>query len=171
MDQGTFKIRKDFLQPFFAMVALLAVLLLLSLWKGQPWEKILLAVSFIGTLLVAIEAAARSITVTPDGLAIKKFFRKKEVAWPTMTHLAIVTLNRKIYFLLTTTKGFYFFSNMFENHALLIRSIADRLDIEKVEAEVRNYLENPVERRSLIVICWVIVCIIAAFIVLKLLMP
>ena len=88
-----------------------------------------------------------------------------------MTHLAIVTLNRKIYFLLTTTKGFYFFSNMFENHALLIRSIADRLDIEKVEVEVRNYLENPVERRSLIVICWVTVCIIAAFIVLKLLMP
>jgi len=45
----------------------------------------------------------------------------------------------------------------------------DKLDIEKVEVEVRNYLENPVERRSLIVICWVSVVIIAAFIVLKLL--
>ena len=83
--------------------------------------------------------------------------------------ISLVVVNRKIYFLLTTTKGFHFFSNMFENHALLIRSIVDKLDIEKVEVEVRNYLENPVERRSLIVICWVSVVIIAAFIVLKLL--
>ena len=76
---------------------------------------------------------------------------------------------KKTYFLLTTTKGFYFFSNLFENHALLIRSIMDKLDDEKVEIEVRNYLDHPSERRSLIVICWLIVLIIIAFIVLKLL--
>ena len=169
MDQGTFKIKRAFLRPFLTMVALLGVLLILSLWQGQPWEKILLTTSFAGTLIVGIEALKREITVTKDGLKIKKFFRQKEVAWLTMTHLAIVTLNRKTYFLLTTTKGFHFFSNMFENHALLIRSIVDKLDIEKVEVEVRDYLENPVERRSLIVICWVSVIIIAAFIVLKLL--
>ena len=169
MDQGTFKIKRAFLLPFFILVALLGVLLLLSLWNGQPWEKILLTVSFAGTLLIGIEAARREIAVTQNGLKIKKFFREKEIAWPTMTHLAIVSLNKKTYFLLTTTKGFHFFSNMFENHALLIRSIVDKLDTEKVEVEVRNYLENPVERRSLIVICWVTVLIIAAFIVLKLL--
>ena len=169
MDRGTFKIKRTFLLPFFAMIALLGVLLLLSLWKGQPWEKILLAVSFFGTLLVGIEAAARSIIVSPDGLKIKKFFRAKEIAWPTMTHLAVLNLNKKTYFLLTTTKGFHFFSNMFENHALLIRSIVDKLDIEKVEVEVRNYLENPLERRSLIVICWGTVIILAVFIILKLL--
>ena len=57
---------------------------------------------------------------------------------------------------------------MFENHSLLIRSIVDKLDIEKVEIEVRNYLEHPIERRSLIVICWLTVVIIMAFIILKL---
>jgi hypothetical protein len=169
MDQNIFKIKRAFIVPFIAIVALLCLLLILSLFKGQTWEKIVLAVSFAGTLLVGIEAAKREIIVTKDDLKIKKFFRTKNFTWPEITHLGIVNLNKKVYFLLTTTKGFYYFSNMFENHALLIRSIMDKLDNEKVEIEVNNYLEHPVERRSLIVICWVTVLIIIAFIVVKLL--
>jgi len=169
MEQNIFKIKRAFLVPFIAIVALLCLLLILSLFQGQTWEKIILAVSFAGTLLVGIEAAKREIIVTKDGLKIKKFFRTKDFTWPEITHLAVVDLSNKAYFLLTTTKGFYFFSNMLENHSLLIRSIMDKLDNEKVEIEVRNYLEHPVERRSLIVICWLTVLIIIAFIVLKLL--
>jgi len=45
----------------------------------------------------------------------------------------------------------------------------DKLNNEKIEIEVKNYLENPVEQRSLIVMCWFGVLIIAAFIILKLL--
>jgi len=169
MDQNIFKIKRDFLVPFIAIVALLCLLLIISLFKGQIWEKIILAVSFTGTLLVAIEAAKREIIVTGDGLKIKKFFRTKDFTWSEITHLAVINLNKKAYFLLTTTKGFYFFSNMFENHPLLIRSIMDKLDVEKVEIEVKNYLEHPVERRSITVICWLTVLIAIAFIVLKLL--
>lgn len=169
MEQSVFKIKKAFLVPFIMLVCLLGLLLLLSLFKGQSWEKIILGISFAGTLLIGIEAVNREIAVTPNGLNIKKFFRAKHVTWPDMTHLAIVELNKKAYFLLTTTKGFYFFSNMFDKHALLIRSIVDKLDIEKVELEVKNYLEHPSERLSLVVICWVTVCIIIAFIILKLL--
>ena len=132
-------------------------------------EKIILAVSFACTLLVGIEAAKREIIITENGLKIKKFFRTKGFVWPEITHLAVVDLRNKAYFLLTTTKGFYFFSNMFENHALLIHSIMDKLDTEKVEIEVKNYLEHPVEWRSLIVICWLTMLIIIAFIILKLL--
>ena len=58
---------------------------------------------------------------------------------------------------------------MYENHPLLIRSIVDSLEPEKVEVEVRNYLERPLERHSLIIICWITAIIIAAFIILKLL--
>ena len=170
MDQNVFKIRRAFLLPFSMIVVLLCLLLLLSLSKGQPLEKIILAVSFAGTLLVEIEAAERKIIVTPDGLKIKKFFRVTDLVWPKVTHLGILNLNKKAYFLLTTTKGFYFFSNMYENHALLIRSIVDKLDVEKVEVEVKNYLENPLEWRSIIVICWLVVLIIIAFIIQKLLL-
>lgn len=169
MEPSTFKIKRTFLVPFITIIGLLGLLLLLSFFKGQSWEKIVLAASFAGTLFVGIEAAKREIIVTQNSLKITKFFRVKDITWPEVTHLAVVDLNKKAYFLLTTTKGFYFFSNMFENHALLIRSIVDKLDAEKVEIEVKNYLEHPIERLSLIIICWLTVLIIIAFIILKLL--
>jgi hypothetical protein len=168
MEPAIFRIKRSFLVPFITMVVLLCLLFLFSLFRGQIVEKIVLAVFFTGTLLVGIEATKREIIVTKDGLKIKKFFRTKDFVWPEITHLGIVDLRKKTYFLLTTTKGFYFFSNLFENHALLIRSIMDKLENEKVEIEVRNYLDHPSEQLSLIVICWVIVLIIIAFIILKL---
>jgi hypothetical protein len=169
MEQKIFKIRRAFLAPFIIIVALLFFLFLLSFFKGQTWEEIILAVSFIITLLVGIEAAKREITVTKDGLKINKFFRVKEFIWPEITRLEVVDMRSKVYFLLTTTKGFYFFSNLFENHALLIRSLMENLGDEKVEMEIKNYLDHPVEKRSLVVMCWLTVLIIIAFIILKLL--
>ena len=77
-------------------------------------------------------------------------------------------MRNKAYFLLTTTKGFYIFSNLLENHASLIRFLLDKLGQEKVEVEVTNYLEHPIERRSLIVMSWVAVIVISIIIILKL---
>jgi lysylphosphatidylglycerol synthetase-like protein (DUF2156 family) len=170
MAQNIFKIKRAFLVPFITIVVLLLFLFLLSLFRGQLWEKIVLAVSFASTLFIAIEATRRKIVVTDEGLKIEKFFRIKEFVWTEMMHLDVVNLRNKIYFLLTTTKGFYFFSNLLENHALLIRSLVDKLGNERVETEVNNYLDHPVERRSLIVMCWFAVLIITAFIILKLLL-
>ena len=168
MESNIFKIRRAFIIPFLAITSLLFVLMVLSFFKGQAWESIFLVIAFMGTLLVGIEAAKREIGVSAAGLRMKKFFRIKEFAWPEITHLGIVELRNKAFFLLTTTKGFYFFSNMYENHPLLIRSIMDMLQPERVEIEVRNYLDHPVERHSLIVICWVTVAVIMALIILKL---
>ena len=102
-----------------------------------------------------------------QGLKIKNIFRSKEFGWMEITHLAVVVLKKKVYFLLTTTKGFYIFSNLFENHASLVSSIMDRLDEEKVEVEVKKYLDHPLERLSLIVMSWVAVVIIIGVIILK----
>jgi len=168
MEQNIFKIKKAFIVPFITIAVLLFVLMILAFLNGQPWEKIVLVFSFAGTLIVGIEAAKREIIVTQDALSIRKFFRQKDIRWSDITQLAVVALNKKVYFLLTTTGGFYFFSNMYENHSLLIRSIVDKLDIERVEVEVKDYLEHPLERRSLIVISWMTVLIVAAFIFLKL---
>jgi hypothetical protein len=168
MEQNIFKIKQAFLVPFNTIVVLLFFLFLLSLFRGQMWEKIVLAVSFASTLMIAIEATKRKIIITNEGLKIEKFFRTKEFVWTEITHLDVVNLRNKIYFLLTTTKGFYFFSNLLENHALLIRSLVDKLGNERVEMEVKNYLDHPVERRSLIVMCWFAVLISTAFIILKL---
>jgi len=169
MTQTTFKIKKAFLIPFIIIVVLTFLLFLSSLFKGQMLEKFILAISFVITLFIAVESMKRKITVTNNGFKIEKFFRTKEFTWAELTQLGVVILRNKVYFILTTIKGFYFFSNLIENHALLIRAIVDKLDNERVEIEIKNYLENPVEQSSLIVMCWFGVVIITAFIILKLL--
>jgi hypothetical protein len=117
---------------------------------------------------VGVETSRRKVIINEQGIKIKKFFRVKEFVWAEVTHLGVVAMKKKVYFLLTTTKGFYIISNLLENHALLIRSLVDKLGEGKVEVEVINYLDNPLERLSLIVMSWVAVLVIAAVIISKL---
>jgi hypothetical protein len=163
-----YKIKRAFLIPFSIATLLLFLLLGISLITGQAWEKIILTVLCVSMLAVVIEAARREIIVSEDGLQIKKFFRVKSFIWPYINHLAVVIIKNKIYFLLTTNYGFYIFSNLWENHALLVRSLLDKLGQEKVETEIINYLEHPIERRSLIVMSWIAVIIVSVIIILKL---
>lgn len=163
-----YKIKKAFITPFSLAVALLAVLLALSLWSGPSWERIIVAILLAATLVIAIEARSRYLSVSEDGLSIKKFFRVKNFSWAEITHLGIVVLRNKVFFLLTTTKGFYMFSNLLQDHPLLIRYLTEKLGAEKVEVEVNNYLEKPIERTSLIVLTWVAVIIVISIILTKL---
>jgi hypothetical protein len=166
--QNIYKIKRAFIIPFRVITLLLFLLLLLSLITGQLWEKVILAILCVILLAVNIEASEREIIGSEQGLKIKKFFRVKSFTWPEITHLAIVVMKNKVYFLLTTTKGFYIFSNLWENHALLIRFLLDKLGQEKVEVEISNYLERPIERRSLFVMSWVAAIVISIIIILKL---
>jgi hypothetical protein len=163
-----YKIKKAFLVPFIIVVVLLLALLALSLFRGQSWEQILIAVLCVITLVIAVEALEREVTVSEDGLRIKKFFRAKYFAWAEITHLGVVIMRNKAYFLLTTTRGFYMLSNLLQDHTLLIRHLADKLGDEKVEAEVKSYLADPIERTSLIVLTWIALIIIIAIILTKL---
>ena len=167
--QSIYKIKRAFLVPFSVLVFLLFVLLVLSLIAGQTWEKIILAVIFISSLAIGVEAARREILVNEEGLTLKKFFRMKNFTWMEITHLGVVVMKNKAYFLLTTTNGFHIFSNLFGKHTSLIRFLRDKLGQEKAEVEVTNYLEHPMERLSLIVMSWVAVIIISIIIALKLL--
>jgi len=168
--QNIYKIKRAFLIPFSVIIVLLFLLFGLSLIAGQAWEKIVLAVLCFSTLAIGVEAARREIIVNEEGLKIKKFFREKNFTWPEITHLAVVVMKNKAYFLLTTTKGFYIFSNLLKNHVVLIRFLRDKLGQEKVEVEVTNYLEQPIERLSLIVMSWVTVIVISIIIILKILL-
>jgi hypothetical protein len=162
-----YKIKKAFIIPLIIIVTLLFLLFVLSIFKGQVWENIVLFILFLVPLLVAIETIRREIIIHDDGLTIKKFFRSKKFTWVEITQLAVVALKKKVYFLLTTTRGFYIFSNLYENHPLLIGTLVNRLGDEKVEIEVKNYLNNPVERMSLVVMCWIAVFVIGAVVILK----
>jgi hypothetical protein len=163
-----YKINKTFIAPFIIAVALLFVLLVLCLFSGQTWEIILLAVLCVITMGVAVEAFEREFVVSEDGLRMKKFFRTKSFSWAEITHLGIVIMRNKVYVLLTTTKGFYVLSNLLQDHTLLIRFLTDKLGDEKVEPEIKNYLEHPIERTSLFIMTWVVLIVIVAIIVTKL---
>lgn len=163
-----YKIKKAFMIPFITAVVLLFVLLGLSFFSGQRWEQILIAVLWVTMLGIAVEALEREFAVSENGLRIKKFFRIKNFTWAEITHMGVVVMRNKAYFLLTTTKGFHILSNLLQDHTNLIRYLADKLGDEKVEAEVKNYLEAPVERTSLIVVTWIALIIIIAIIISKL---
>ncbi|HOC59649.1 MAG TPA: hypothetical protein PKN70_06855 [Smithellaceae bacterium] len=166
-----YRIKKAFRVPFAVVAVLLLILLLSSFYGGPTWERILFAVLWIGATLVAIEINEREFLVSKDGLRIQKFFRVKQLTWAEITHLGVVVLRNKAYFLLTTTKGFYIFSNLLQDHTLLVRYLADKLETEKVEAEVNQYLENPIERKSLVVLTWIALLVITALILTKFLKP
>lgn len=164
-----YKIKKSFRIPFILVVAFLMVLLTLSLFgDGQSWEIILIAILCIAALIIAVESSEREFAVSENELRIRKFFRTKVFIWAEITHLGVVIMRNKAYFLLTTTKGFYIFSNLLQDHALLIRQLAGKLEEEKVEVEVKNYLEAPIERTSLIVLTWIALIIVAAIVLTKL---
>jgi hypothetical protein len=165
--QDIYKIKRAFIIPLITIVTLLFLLFLISIFKGQMWENIILFLMFFISLLVGIETFRREIIINNNELTIKKFFRSKKFTWTEITQLAVVALRKKVYFLLTTTKGFYIFSNLYENHPLLISALVNRLGDEKVEIEVKNYLNNPVERLSLIVMSWIAVLVIGAIVILK----
>ena len=167
--QNIYKIKRAFLIPFSVLILLLFVLFVLSLIAGQAWEKIILAIILVSSLAIGVEAARREIIVDEEGLKLKKFFRMKNFTWTEITHLGVVVMKNKAYFLLTTTNGFHIFSNLFGNHTSLILFLRDKLGQEKAEVEVTNYLEHPMERLSLIVMSWVAVIIISIIIALKLL--
>ena len=167
MREEIFKTKRSFLIPLITIVVLLFLLFLISLYKGQAGEKIILALLFFIPLSIAIETAKREIIISDKGLIIRKFLRRKEFDFTQITHLAVIALKKNVYFLLTTTKGSYIFSNLLENHALLIRSLMDRLGEEKVEKEVKTYLAHPVERLSMIVMSWIAVLVLVVLIILK----
>ena len=169
MNETVYKIRRAFLFPLLAIAVLLVLLLLLSLFNRQIWELIVLGILLFASLLAAVAMARKEIIINDRGLKIKKIFRSREFGWPEITHLGVVVLKKKVYFLLTTTNGFYIFSNLFGNHVLLVQAMAEKLGEEKVEPEVKAYLEHPLERLALIVMSWVAVAIIIATIILRVL--
>ncbi|OPY08990.1 MAG: hypothetical protein A4E68_00822 [Syntrophaceae bacterium PtaB.Bin095] len=170
MSGEIFKIRRALLIPFAINVVLLFALLCLSLFfKGSALERIVLAAVFVPTVALFIEAAGRMAVAGDQGLVIRKWMRKRELRWDDITHIGCLTIRRKVYLLLTTTKGFHILSNAYGRFPALVKSIVDRAGADKAEEEARRQIENPLENRSDPVSMWVAVVVIAAIIAVKIL--
>lgn len=169
MTAQLFKIRRELLLPFgICAGGLLCLLVLALLVKGSGLERILLAAITLITVALFLIARNRRITITDQGIVIRKFFKIKEINRDDINHVGCVILRKKVYLLLTTTKGFFILSNAYEDFSALIRSIVEQVGPEKVEEEVRALGGSPDRNRADVISLWFAVVVIFGLIILKL---
>jgi hypothetical protein len=165
---ATYRISKPFRIAVAVDLALLSILMGLSIFfVGSKTERTALAVIFAILLLIGIEAFRRSVRVTGEGISLVKLFREKKLNWDDITYLGCVAVRKKIYFLLTTTKGFHIFSNAYERYPELVQKVVDRLEPDKVEKEVLSYMTEPLWNRSDVISAWLAAAVLAGLIGLK----
>ncbi|HLA27280.1 MAG TPA: hypothetical protein VJZ49_05245 [Syntrophales bacterium] len=169
MSQEIYKIRRAIIIPLGVAVFFLFFLLFLSrLLKFLPGETFVLGAVFLFALYFFLEVLYRQVSIREDGLEIKKFLRKKELTWDEITHLGCLVMAKKVYFLLTTTKGFCILSNSYEQFPDMLDHLIGRMDRERVEGEVLDFARHPLEDNQTVRSAWFIVTIILAVIALRL---
>ncbi len=168
MSESTYRTRKAFVIPLILDTILLFFLVLVSLFTGgSPAETIILVVIFIPLFYVFIESLIRKISVGEKGIEIKKLFREKKLEWEEITNVDAMIIRKKVYLLLTTTKGFHVLTNTCEKFITLVKDIVNRIDEEKVEIRVRDMADKPVRRVADVLVAWIAVVILATVIFMK----
>jgi len=161
--------RKHFLIPLILDTLLLSVLVIISIFQGSsPAETIILVIIFIPLFYLCIESSNRRVFVKAKGIRIKKLFRERSLRWEDITNLDAMVIRRKVYLLLTTTKGFHILTNTYENFTTLVSDIIDHMDERKVESKVLEITEKSLVRRADILTAWIAVAILVTVIALKL---
>ena len=169
MYQKTYKIKKAFLIALSADVILLFLLRLLTLFlKGSAVEKVVLAVIFISVLLVFFELMSRKVLTGDQGILLRKYLRERNPLWEDITQVGTVVMRKRVYILLTTVKGFHILTNAYGKFPDLLQGIASHVDKEKVDEEVRNLLEHPLEKISDTISAWFAAAVLFIIIILKL---
>jgi hypothetical protein len=170
MDSHHYKIKKSFLVPFGLAVCLLVVLFVMSFfYHPSTAETVVLAVLLCAALPVLFEISYRLVTADAGGLTIRKFLRARSIPWERINQVGFLSVRRKSYLLLSTRKGFYILSNSYENFTRLVREITDHVPPDRVEAEVRQQLEDPLINRGDVFSIWIAVIVMTALIIMKLL--
>ncbi len=168
MNQQVFRIRNLFLIPLGIDILLLLALLMVSLfYKGSPTERMVLTIILIPAALIFIESFSRRVTADENGITIKKFLRVKSLQWHEITHLGLMVMRSKAYFLLTTTKGYYVLSNAYEKYEEMIRHISSHLDSEKVEENVPAQIAAPMKNVSDFIGAWIALIVLTGIVVIK----
>lgn len=170
MDSHRYKIKLPFLIPFGLAVGLLLVLLVMSFfYRRSAVETVVLVVLLCAALPVLGELSYRLVTIDPAGLSIRKFLRVRTIPWDLIHQVGLVMVRRKSYLLLTTRKGFYILSNAYGDFTRLVRDITDHVPPDRVDAEVRQQLEDPLINRGDVISIWLAVVLMTALIIMKLL--
>ena len=167
--QTKYQIKRSLTIPLVLATLLFFLLIVITyINKTSLQEKLILSIGFIPLLLVSIELMEREIQTDEKGISIKKFLKKKNLLWDDITHVGLLTVNKKIYLLLTTTKGFHIISNAYGDFTSIVKNILNRIDKDRIEEGVFRLVDYPVKRMSDIVLSWVAVVVLAGIIFNKL---
>ena len=169
MPQRFYRVRKVLLIPLSLDVVLLFGLMMNALLlKGERAEKLVFALFFIPALALFFASCRRRVTVTENGLVIRRFWGAAEFSWDEVTHVGCLTLHRKVYLLLTTVKGFFIVSSVLEGFSALAEEIVARVGLEKAEEDCRLPAGRAVAGIANIAAAWIAAAAMIGIILLKL---
>lgn len=169
MDTHRYKIKLPFVVPFCLAVCLLLILMIMSFFhRRSAAETVVLAVLLCAAVPVLFEISYRLVTTDAAGITIRKFLRSRTIPWETISQVGLVIVRRKSYLLLTTRKGFYILSNSYGDFIRLVRDITDHVPPDRVDAEVRQQLEDPLINHGDVFSIWLAVILMLGLIVMKL---
>jgi len=168
MTQHVYGIRRAYIVPLGIDTLLLLSLLVISLLqRGDATEKWIFLLFALPTAYLFLESLIRRIVVTDGSLFVRTLWKKKTVFWGEITHVGCLNLRRKVYLLLTTTKGIIILSNAYEEFVLLTEEIIERVGVERVEEEVRLQGGRSGAGIGNVVLAWVAAAFMAGVILMK----
>jgi hypothetical protein len=168
MSENTYRVRKQFLVPLTLDLVLLFLLIAISFFmKAIPAEMVILVLVFVSLLYIFLESIFLETSIGDKGIRIKKFLREKTLSWNDITNVDTMMVKKKVYLLLTTTKGFHILSNTHGDFYTMVSDLSRHVDSERVEESVRTVMEEPVKRRSDILSSWLAAIILVVVICLK----
>jgi hypothetical protein len=170
MPQRFHGVRRALLIPLGLDAVLLFVLLMIALLlKGDRAEKLVFTLFFLPSLALFLWCLRRRVTVAEAGLAIRKLWSDRTLSWDEITRVGCLTLHKKVYLLLTTVKGFFIVSSVFEGFPTLAEEIVARVGPEKVEEDCRLQVGRPAMGIAGIVSAWIAAAAMIGILLLKLL--
>jgi hypothetical protein len=169
MLQRVYAIRRAFVIPLGIDAVLLLALLAISLAQGGDVREIgVFSFFFLPTAYLFLESLNRRVSVGEEGLRVRTLWKRKSILWGEITHVGCLSLPKKVYLLLTTTRGIIIISNAYEGFPLLAAEIVERVGPERVEEEVRPQCGRSRLGIGNVLLAWVAAAFMSGIIVMKL---
>lgn len=167
----TYKIKKSIVIPLAVSVFAVAGLILVSfLFTPLRGERLVMPVLFFIGLYIFLESFSHTVALKTEGIEVKKFLRKKEIAWEHITLIDSLVMGSKVYLLLTTKKGFHILSNNYERFTQLIGRFKENLGEERIDGRVIGFIEHPLINNKPVYSAWLMAIFMVAILVLRLYM-
>jgi hypothetical protein len=168
VQQRVHAIRRAFVIPLGLDAFLLLALLGISLAQGRDAREIgVFSFFFLPTAYLFLEGLIRRVSIGEEGLRVRTLWKRKSVQWGEITHVGCLSLPRKVYLLLTTTRGIIIISNAYEAFPLLAAEIVERVGPERVEEEVRPQCGRSRLGIGNVLLAWVAAAFMTGIIVMK----